>query len=132
MIEIIERFPENVVGILAKGEVTRKDYLEVVIPAVDKSLKRNSKVRLYYELGSEFSGIDFGAEWEDFKIGIEHLSRWERVAVVTDVAWIRHAVNAFRFLMPGEIRVFTTGQKSEARKWIVAPPDAAIGSKEEQ
>ena len=75
MIENIEGFPQNVVGILAKGEVTRKDYLEVVIPAVDKALKRNSKVRLYYELGSEFSGIDFGAEWEDFKIGIEHLSK---------------------------------------------------------
>lgn len=75
MIENIEGFPQNVVGILAKGEVTRKDYLEVVIPAVDKALKRNSKVRLYYELGLEFSGIDFGAEWEDFKIGIEHPSR---------------------------------------------------------
>ena len=120
MIEIVEGFPDNVVGILAKGEVTRKDYLEVVIPAIEKALKRNAKVRLYYELGSEFTGIDLGAEWEDFKIGIEHLSRWERVAVVTDVAWIRHAVDAFRFLMPGEFRVFTTGQTSEARKWIVA------------
>ena len=121
MIEIIEGFPDNVVGILAKGEVTRKDYLEVVIPTIEKALKRNAKLRLYYELGSEFTGIDLGAEWEDFKLGIEHLSRWERVAVVTDVAWIRHAVNAFRFLMPGEVRVFTTGQTSEARKWIVAP-----------
>ena len=102
MIEMVEGFPDNVVGILAKGEVTRKGYLEVVIPAVEKGLRRNAKVRLYYELGSEFTGMDFGAEWEDFKIGIEHLSRWERVAVVTDVAWIRHAVNAFRFLMPGE------------------------------
>src|SRR5271169_2520152 len=55
---------------------------------------------------------------EDLKLGIEHLSRWERVAVVTDVAWIRHAVGAFQFLMPGEVRVFTTGQTSEARKWI--------------
>ena len=45
MIEIIEGFPDNVVGILAKGEVTRKDYLEVVIPAIDKALKRNAKLR---------------------------------------------------------------------------------------
>ena len=52
MIEIIEGFPDNVVGILAKGEVTRKDYLEVVIPAIDKALKRNAKLRLYYDLGS--------------------------------------------------------------------------------
>ena len=97
MIEIIEGFPENVVGILAKGEVTRKDYLEVVIPAIDKALKRNAKLRLYYELGSQFTGIDLGAEWEDFKLGIEHLSRWERAAVVTDVAWIRHRSALFAF-----------------------------------
>ena len=75
MIEIIEGLPENVVGILAKGEVTRKDYLEVVIPAIDKALKRNAKLRLYYDLGSQFTGIDFGAEWEDFKLGIEHISQ---------------------------------------------------------
>ncbi len=120
MIEIIEDLPDNVVGILAKGEVTRKDYLDAVIPAIEKSLKRNTKLRLYYDLGSQFSGIDFGAEWEDFKLGIEHLSRWERAAVVTDVAWIRHAVGAFRVLMPGALKVFTTAQALEARKWIVA------------
>jgi hypothetical protein len=116
MIEVIEGLPDNVVGILAKGEVTRKDYLEVVIPAVEKSLKQNAKLRLYYGLGSQFTAIDFGAEWEDFKLGIEHLSRRERAAVVTAVAWIGYAVSAFRFLMPGKIRVFTTAQASEARK----------------
>ena len=120
MIEIIEGFPGNVVGLAAKGEVARKDYLEVVIPAIDKALKRNAKLRLYYEMGSQFTGIDLGAEWEDFKLGIEHLSRWERVGVVTDVVWIRHLVGAFRFLIPGEVRVFTTAHASEARKWIVA------------
>ncbi len=120
MIEIIEGLPDNVVGLGAKGEVTRKDYLEVVIPAIDKALKRNAKLRLYYDLGSQFTGIDLGAEWEDLKLGIEHLSRWQRAAVVTDVAWIRHLIGAFRFLMPGEMRVFTTVQASEARKWIAA------------
>ena len=32
----------------------------------------------------------------------------ERVAIVTDVGWVRHTVNALRFLIPGEVRVFTT------------------------
>ena len=121
MIEIIENLPGNVVGLKATGEVTRKDYLDVVIPAVDKALKQNAKLRLYYDLGAQFTGIDLGAEWEDLRVGIEHFSRWERVAVVTDVAWIRHMVGALRFLMPGEIRVFTAAQGSEARNWIVAP-----------
>ena len=120
MIESVEELPDTVVGMVAKGRVTRKDYLEVLIPAIEKSLKRNSKLRLYYELGSQFTGIELGAEWEDLKIGIEHLTRWERMAVVTDVAWIRHAVGTFRFVMPGELRVFATAQASEAREWIAA------------
>ncbi len=31
--------------------------------------------------GREFSGLDSGAVREDFKIGVEHIARWERVAV---------------------------------------------------
>lgn len=37
-----------------------------------------------------FSGIDAGAAWEDTKIGVEHLTRWERIAVVTDFDWMKH------------------------------------------
>ena len=119
MIEIIEGLPENVVGILAKGEVTRKDYLEVVIPAIEKSLKRNASC------GFTMNWVRIHRNRLRRRVGRLQTrnrasSSWERVAVVTDVAWIRHAVNAFRFLMPGEVRVFATGQTSEARKWIVA------------
>lgn len=65
-----------------------------------------------------FSGIDAGAAWEDTKIGVEHLTRWERIAVVTDVDWMKHTFNAFRFLIPGQLRVFPTAQTSKARTWI--------------
>lgn len=119
MIENIEGFPDNVIALIAKGQVTKKDYEQLVIPKVATALKRHDKIRLYYELGSQFSGIDAGAAWEDLKVGVEHLTRWERMAVVTDVDWIRHMINAFRFLMPGQMRVFATAQTSEARAWIV-------------
>ena len=65
---------------------------------------------------TQFSRMEPAAMWEDFKIGVEHLSRWERVAVVTDVDWIRHALNIFRFLMPGEVRVFGTSEAAAARR----------------
>jgi SpoIIAA-like len=119
MIEIIESFPDNVVGLIAKGKVTKQDYEQVLIPKVESALKHHPKVRLYYELGSQFSGIEPGAAWEDLKVGVEHLTRWERMAVVTDVDWIRHMINAFRFVMPGQLRVFSTAQASGARDWIL-------------
>jgi SpoIIAA-like len=124
MIENIEDFPDNVVALMAKGQVTKKDYEQVVIPKVEASLQRHAKIRLYYELGPQFSGFDPGAAWEDLKVGVEHLTRWERIAVVTDVDWMRHTFNAFRFLMPGKLRVFGTAQTSEARSWIADGSEA--------
>ena len=118
MIEILEDFPDDIVGFAAKGQVTRRDYEQVLIPKVEAALQRHHKLRLYYELGSQFAGIDAGAAWEDAKIGVEHLTRWERVAVVTDVDWMKHTINAFRFVMPGQRRVFPTAQTAEARTWI--------------
>lgn len=118
MIECIDTFPDNVVALVAKGQVTKSDYEQMVIPSVEAALKRHHKIRLYYELGSQFSGIDPGAAWEDMKVGVEHLTRWDRAAIVTDVDWIRHMIDAFRFLMPGRLRVFPTAQTNEARAWI--------------
>ncbi len=119
MLKLLEGFPENVIACAGEGHVTLRDYQEILIPRVNEALSRHAKVRLYYELGPGFVGIDASAAWEDFKVGVEHLSRWERMAVVTDVPWIRLAVNAFRMFMPGQLRVFTVNQEAHAREWIL-------------
>jgi hypothetical protein len=120
MIESLPNFPAHVLAFVCKGRVTKADYESVLVPAVTRALERNRKVRLYYETATDFAGIDPGAVWEDFKVGMEHLTRWERVAVVTDVEWIRIAIMAFRFLIPCDTRVFGTAQASDARNWIAS------------
>lgn len=120
MLQVVPGFPPTVVAFKALGRVTRKDYEEVLVPCVSRALEHQRRIRCYYELGSEFSGMDAGAMWDDLKIGLGTLASWERVAVVTDVDWMRHALNALRFLMPGELRVFPTQRAGEARDWIVA------------
>lgn len=117
MIEQLAGFPDNVVAMAAKGHVTRDDYERVLIPSVRQALGQHPKIRCYYELGRDVQ-FDAGAVWEDFKIGLEYLSRWERIAVVTDVDWLRAAANAFRFLVPGEVRVFAMADVAQARDWI--------------
>lgn len=118
MLKLISGFPESVIAVTAKGRVSARDYDEILRPQVEEALKRGGKLKLYYELGDEFEGIDPGAAWKDFKIGVEHLSRWERMALVTDVEWIRLAVRAFSFLMPGKLRIFSTNNSQEARVWL--------------
>lgn len=120
MIESLRDFPDNVAAFYCSGHVTRNDYETVLIPVVEKKLKSHDKVRLYYETAADFAGIDPGAVWEDFKTGMEHFSRWERVAVVTDVEWIKHTMQAFSFVMPAEMRIFDRTGISEARAWIAS------------
>ena len=120
MIEIIEGLPNNVVGIAVTGRVTKQDCYDVLIPAMEDSLKAHDKIRLYYELNSRFPG----AAWDDLNVGIEYAPPCERVAIVTDVGWIRYTVKALRFLIPGEIQVFATVRASEGRAWIAAAPES--------
>src|SRR5689334_240952 len=118
MIEIVDGLPKNVVAFAVSGRLTMDDCREVLVPAVEKSLKHHEKIRLYYELNSRFPG----SSWDDLDLGLEHLARCERVAIVTDIGWVRLTVKALRFLIPSEIRVFTTLEVDEGRDWIRARP----------
>ena len=120
MIEILEGFPSNVIAVAAKGQVTREDYDTVLTPEVKQVLATHQKLRCYYEIGPAFSGMAPGAILEDMRLGLNYRSQWERVAVVTDVGWVRTTVNAFRFLIPGEIRTFSLSEAEQARSWVSA------------
>lgn len=119
MIQALTGFPAKVVAFACKGHVTAQDYETVLIPAVEEALKIQGKLRLYYQIDPDFSGIEPGAIWDDFKVGMEHVLRWERIAVVTDVDWIRHTIRAFSFMIPGVVRIFPVNEKAKARDWIL-------------
>ena len=120
MIEQLKDFPDNVLAFVCKGKVTKSDYDTVLVPAVLNALKTHDKLRLYYETAADFGGIDPGAMWADFKVGMEHLTRWERIALVTDIDWIKYTMQFFSFMMPGATKLFPLSQAAEARAWIVA------------
>jgi len=118
MIEVLSGFPSQVSAFLCSGHVTRHDYDTVLIPAVMEALETHPKIRLYYETTPDFQ-MDTAAMWEDFKFGIEHIGRWEQLAVVTDLEWIKLAGHAFGFLFPGRLRIFPHSDVALAREWII-------------
>lgn len=118
MIEMIPDLPDNVVGFVAKGEVTSTDYKDRLDPAIEAALKAHDKIRLLYVLGDDFTGYTGGAMWEDGVIGTRHAMRWERIAVVTGTDWVRHTVGVFGFLVPGMVKVFDLGEEAAARAWV--------------
>jgi len=118
MIKLIQDLPDNVLGFEASGTVSGKDYETVLIPAVETKLKTSPKIRLLYHLGSDFKGYDLEAMWDDAKVGIGHLTAWEKIAVVTDTKWIQNGVKVFGFVIPGEVQVFSDDELANAKEWV--------------
>ena len=118
MVEKIPDLPSNVLGFSAKGQVTTNDYESVIIPEVEAMFSREGKVRFLYHLGEDFSGIEAAAAWDDTKLGLKHFSGWEKMALVSDVEWIRWAIKIFGLAIPGHVRVFHNRELDEAKRWI--------------
>ena len=121
MLERISDVPDSVLGFRASGEVTGEDYRDVLVPVVlEAALRGRDKLRLLYLLGDGVTGFSGGAAWQDTKVGMEHVTRWEKIAVVTDNEWLRHSVSIFGYLIPGEIKAFPAAGEADARAWIAS------------
>ena len=119
---MIERLdaPAGVIAFSAVGKVEAADYESVLRPAVDTAVAEHGKIRIVFELGSEFDGYSAGAAREDMKLWGPHLTKWERCAVVTDHRLIADAINVFKLVMPGEVKVFPAGGLADALAWAAA------------
>lgn len=121
MIELIQGLPDNVVGFEAVGEVRAEDYRDVLDPAIASALTRHEKIRVLYVLGDRFTGYSGAAMWDDAVVGTENWSHWERIGVVTDTPWVRHAIHAFAWMMPARVQVFSDADRAAALAWVSEP-----------
>ena len=121
VIETLDAMPEGTVGFRASGELVAADYRDVLVPALTAAVESGS-LRAVFVIGPEYEGFDLGAVKEDVKglapLALEHRDAWKRVAAVTDLEWLVKAVQAFRWLMPGEVRVFALDELDAAKSWV--------------
>ena len=118
MIEQIKNLPENVVGFNAKAQITGEDYEKILIPLIEKKLRKFKKINLLYHLGDEFERFEPRAIWDDAKTGLLHLFSWDKIAIVSDVSWIRGTSKVFAFLIPCHVKMFDNKDLDAAVKWV--------------
>jgi hypothetical protein len=123
VIERLEGVPAGVIGFRLTGKLTRDEYHELLAP-VHEALDRGEPLNLLIVIPPEFDGLELGALWEDLKaaesVGLKHRTSWRRTAVVTDKDWIRHAIAAFAWLSPGELKLFEPDELATATAWVGA------------
>ncbi len=119
MLRSIEGLPPDVLALEAAGKVTHDDYRDVLIPRAE-ALMKQGPIKMLYVFGADFSSYEPAAMWDDGVFGVRHWHDFKRVAVVTDVGWIRAAISLFRPIFPCEFKLFAVAELDAARRWIVA------------
>ncbi len=106
-------------GFRASGELT-SIYQNVLVPAAEAALRIRDKSRLLHLLGDDVTGFSVSAAWHDTKVGMERVTRWEKIAVVTDQEWLQRSVNISGYLIRGEIKAFPAAEEGYAQAWARA------------
>jgi SpoIIAA-like len=116
MMTPLDDLPDGVIGFEADGEIHSDDYRDTLIPAVERQLESGREVRMVLVFPS-FAGMSAGAMWDDTKLGVEHLTHWKRIALVTDVEWMVHLTKLFGWMTPGEMKHFPMSERDAAIAW---------------
>jgi hypothetical protein len=119
MLQTIENLPDGVLGFEAIGEIHSSDYRDVLMPAVQAVWERGDEVRIVLVF-ERWDGLSSGAAWEDLKLGMEHITKWKRIALVTDLDWMITVTSLFGWMTPGELKRFPVAERDHAIAWAAA------------
>ena len=118
MVKKVENLKANVIGFHASGVVTKEDYTQNIIPHIEDALKTQDTLNVLYVIDEDFDHYAWQAMLEDAKIGMIHPFSWEKIALVTDVEWMRNAVKYMGPLIPAKMKTYASTQLDEAKQWL--------------
>lgn len=117
MIQLIAGLPQNVVGIELTGEVTKDEY-DTVYPEVEKLAQREGEINYLIVVKTDINNLTLGVWWDDFKLALKHITKWHKVAIVSDQHLIRSATDIFGFAYPGDSKSFKLNDLGFAKQWV--------------
>ena len=120
MLRRMTDLPVGTIGFEAVGEVEDDDWEDAVEPVLRREIADGRKVRLLYVLGPGAHDVEGDAVKADTEFRARHASSFERVAVVSDEVWMRPALRALSFLMPGKAKGFQVRELEDAKRWLAA------------
>jgi hypothetical protein len=115
MIKVLTGLPDGVIGFETDGKVHAEDYRDVLIPEVEKAAAAGP-LRAVVVIPT-WDGMSGGAGWEDMKLGLHTVRDLKRLALVSDIEWMGHAMSLVGWLVPGEMKRFASADRDAAVAW---------------
>jgi hypothetical protein len=120
MLRRMTDMPAGTLGYEAIGEVEDDDWEREVEPVLRREIAEGRKVRLLYLLGPEARDVEGDAMRADSGFRARHATSFDRVAVVSDEDWMRPALRALSFLLPGKAKGFHVRDLAAAKTWLAS------------
>jgi hypothetical protein len=121
VVEELSDMPEGTLGYRLWGRFTREDYT-AILPRLQEAVDSGAEMRFLCQLGPEWEGMTGGAMWEDVKADVKfelfQRANWHRIAVVSDLDWVRRLMELLGWVAPGEVKLFPLEQLAEAKAWV--------------
>lgn len=119
MIERIETSRDDLLEFRISGTVTDEDYSDVLIPVLEAAIAQQDRIRLLMRFDTKFKDFTLGALFDDARMGMKHWRGFDRVAVVSDNAWLNRAIKGFSVFLPCPVQTFSLAEYENARAWLV-------------
>ncbi|OYU84852.1 MAG: STAS/SEC14 domain-containing protein [Flavobacterium sp. BFFFF2] len=118
MIHYFENLPPNIVGFQAVGDITENDFTETVMPKVQALIEQTDTLNYLLVLDTSVKNFTIGAWMKDAMMGIKHLTKWHKAAIVSDVQAIRNFTDFFSYLILGTFKGFEHKDLHHAIDWV--------------
>lgn len=123
MMEFLDA-PDHVLAARIGGTLTGEDY-DRMIAAVEAKLAAHAKIGVFADT-TGFSDITGEALVKDFRYNLSKLGQWSRfprLAMITDKAWLRALAQGLDPLFPQfEVKIFQKGEDAAAIAWASQIP----------
>ena len=118
VISVLQRSEGPYIGINADGQVTPRDYRELLRPRFLDAIERHGRLRLLF-LAENFRGWSNPASMLEDAQTLRVVRRsLERVAVVVSGGWKKWLALASRPFVRAQVRVFAPSKEEEAWMWL--------------
>ena len=113
----IERVDDQFfLSLKAVGTLTHGDYQKIT-PMIDSALKEVKEPEVLALIDArELEGWELRAGWDDFKLGLKHGNKFDKVAMLGNQKWQDFASQIATWFISGDVKYFEDEQ--EAIAWL--------------
>jgi hypothetical protein len=118
MIQQIKGLANNIAAFRVTGHVTKENYDAEVLPVVTSIKKSHHHFNFLLVIDTDLKNYTIGAWIEDFLMSLKNITRFNKMALVSDSGFVdklTHMVNKFA---PGEYKSFHLKDEGMAIQWI--------------